>query len=620
MKRAIGILIAAAASLGQAPSGQFPPAGSPTVGAHVDRTILMISLDDPGQAHVQQIIQGFQDVLVEVLRPPVLYLEFSDQVRFPQTTYPKEFYQWLGRKYGDRHIDLIVTVQQGTLQMLAEHSNDRWRGLPIVYSSLGDLTIDIGHTLPLATGVVRKNNFPAALRTVTMLLPDTTRIALIYGASRIERERNLWFVSQVAEAGLDVLDLSGLSMNDLLVRVSHLPAGTVPFFLEFQADATGRTFTHSRACELIADAANRPLFGLFRHYFGCGVIGGPLTDFNEVGRLIARQSLKRLATGAVPTVAIPVASYAPLVFDARQLTRWGIPENQLPAGSTVLFRPPSLWRDYRREVIGALAVGALQTVLIVVILLERRRRTLAQRALKDSFLQVQDLAGRLITAQEAERTRIAGELHDDVVQEVAGLSITIGRLAKRTAPGAGEDMQPVLTQLQQRTIGVAEKIRHLSHDLHPGVLQHAGLVAALTSHCAECQRQQVIDVILHADGDFESVSPEAALCLYRVTQEALRNVFTHANARTAVVRLARTDSHAELTVADDGKGFDRGVVRRGVSGLGLLSINERIRLAGGTVDILSEPHTGTTIKVRIPLDEDKAGTISALSGSERASG
>jgi two-component system sensor histidine kinase UhpB len=145
------------------------------------------------------------------------------------------------------------------------------------------------------------------------------------------------------------------------------------------------------------------------------------------------------------------------------------------------------------------------------------------------------------------------------------------------------------------------------------------LVAALTSHCAECQRERSIEVVLHADDNFESLNPEAALCLYRVAQEALRNVVTHADARRAVLRLTRTDNHAELTVTDDGKGFDRGLPRGGGNGLGLFSINERIRLAGGTVDVLTAPDRGTTIRVRIPL-ATTAGPIREVPDSERAFG
>jgi PAS domain S-box-containing protein len=245
----------------------------------------------------------------------------------------------------------------------------------------------------------------------------------------------------------------------------------------------------------------------------------------------------------------------------------------------------------------------------------------SDEALRASHREIQSLAGRLIAAQEAERTRIARDLHDDVSQELAGLSITLSSLAKRGGRASGgEELQPALSSLQQRTIVVAEKIRSLSHDLHPGVLRHAGLVAALTAHCAEYQQRQTVEVILDADDSVGSIEPESALCLYRVAQEALRNVFTHADARRVIVRLTRRDHHAELTVADDGKGFDLQLPQRAGNGLGLLSINERVRLAGGQIDVLTARGQGTTIQVRIPLEREGAGDASGASDPGRAFG
>ena len=96
-----------------------------------------------------------------------------------------------------------------------------------------------------------------------------------------------------------------------------------------------------------------------------------------------------------------------------------------------------------------------------------------------------------------------------------------------------------------------------------------------------------------AEGDFESIDSETALCLYRIAQEALHNVVKHADARQAEVRLLRTADSAELTIADDGKGFDVAETRRNGKGLGLVSINERVRLAGGTLSVVTEWNKGT---------------------------
>jgi two-component system sensor histidine kinase UhpB len=226
-----------------------------------------------------------------------------------------------------------------------------------------------------------------------------------------------------------------------------------------------------------------------------------------------------------------------------------------------------------------------------------------QAILDESHREVQDLAGRLITSQEVERARLARDLHDDLSQEIAGLSIALSGLKRRLAgnrdPG---DVQGAVSSIQERTMGLADSIRRLSHDLHPTVLEHAGLVAALQAHCADLHRQQPVKVIFAAQGDFESVSADAALCLYRVAQESLRNVVTHANAARADVFLERIGDDAELSISDDGGGFEIGRTRRQSDGLGLISIAERVRLVGGTVSIVTELGKGTRVRVQVPAN------------------
>jgi len=222
-------------------------------------------------------------------------------------------------------------------------------------------------------------------------------------------------------------------------------------------------------------------------------------------------------------------------------------------------------------------------------------------ALEASHRQIHQLAGRLIEAQDAERARIARDLHDDVSQQLAGMSIAVSQLRHRMGDFAGSnERQEDLRALQQRTSSLAENVRHLSHDLHPSVLRHVGLVAALTTYCAELQRAHGTVLTCRAEGDFNTIAPELALCLYRVAQEALRNVTAHAGASCADLQLVRTDDGTEMVVTDDGKGFDVvDSLNRG-KGLGLVSITERVRLAGGSVSIAPHVIRGTRVSVRIP--------------------
>ena len=226
----------------------------------------------------------------------------------------------------------------------------------------------------------------------------------------------------------------------------------------------------------------------------------------------------------------------------------------------------------------------------------------SEAALRAFNAEIQHLAGRLIEAQEGERARLARELHDDASQQIAGLAIMISSLRRQINAAAGADaLQAEVSSLQQRTLDLAASVRHLSHNLHPGLLQYSGLVSALTTHCADVERQTGLRVSLHADHDFAEMSPEQSLCLYRVAQEALRNTATHAQARRADIRLSRANGHTDLAVGDDGRGFDLAKAGGTSRGLGLLSIHERVRLAGGTVSIVSRLNAGTTVQVRIPV-------------------
>jgi signal transduction histidine kinase len=211
-----------------------------------------------------------------------------------------------------------------------------------------------------------------------------------------------------------------------------------------------------------------------------------------------------------------------------------------------------------------------------------------------------DLAGRLIASQEAERTRIARDLHDGVCQEIASLTVDISYLRQTGGHVQSRDVQEILTALERRAAGVAEAVRLLSHGLHPSVLQHVGLVPALQAHCAEIERQHQVQVRFYADGDVEPSSRVVALSLFRIAQEALGNAARHGHARKATISLSRGESELTLSVCDDGAGFDVAAVRQN-GGLGLVSIEERARLVHGRVDIRSEPGFGTTVHVHVPI-------------------
>jgi PAS domain S-box-containing protein len=209
-----------------------------------------------------------------------------------------------------------------------------------------------------------------------------------------------------------------------------------------------------------------------------------------------------------------------------------------------------------------------------------------------------ELAARLITAQESERRRIALLLHDDLSQNIAALSVAISRL-KRKPPASSELMTAELDQLGAQTNDLTTQIRRLSHQLHPDVLEHVGLVAALESEVAEFGHNEQIKVEFKADIQSEQIPLDVSVCLYRVAIEALRNVSRHSGARSASVALAEDGACFTLEVSDSGQGFDAERAKRG-SGLGLISAEERIKLLQGNLLVTSRPEGGTLVLARIP--------------------
>ena len=212
--------------------------------------------------------------------------------------------------------------------------------------------------------------------------------------------------------------------------------------------------------------------------------------------------------------------------------------------------------------------------------------------------EIRDLGQRLIHAQERERARIARELHDDLGQQIGALSIALSNLKANIvaqSPDATEQADRLHRQLSQ----VASSVRQLSHELHPALLEHAGIAVALRSYCKEYSLLSGLSVSFQASGTFDDVSAAAALCVYRVAQEALQNVAKHGKTTGAEVHLSRAIGNVRLTVSDRGIGCDLDRARAS-GGLGLVSMRERVGLVKGTLAVESKPGSGTTIRVNIP--------------------
>jgi len=209
------------------------------------------------------------------------------------------------------------------------------------------------------------------------------------------------------------------------------------------------------------------------------------------------------------------------------------------------------------------------------------------------------LSGHLIEAQDEERKRIAREIHDDYSQRVALFAVDLEQLSENVGDASAEASQRV-HELLNRVGGLAEDLHALSHRLHSSTLESLGLVAGLKAFCVEFSDQQGIEVDFASENVPHGIPGDATLCIFRIAQEALRNVKKHSGANRAVLRLEWAGDRLHLSVSDLGKGFDSNKPSA-ARGIGILSMEERLRLLGGQLEIQSLLMEGTRIDAWLPL-------------------
>jgi signal transduction histidine kinase len=209
------------------------------------------------------------------------------------------------------------------------------------------------------------------------------------------------------------------------------------------------------------------------------------------------------------------------------------------------------------------------------------------------------LASKLISSQEDERKRIARELHDDTVQQLALLSVEIHQM-KQALPVSAEALRSRMNGLEKRASEIADGVQSLSHELHSSKLEYLGLASAMKGFCKEFGDKYEAEVDFDCEGMAPTVPQEISACLFRVLQEGLHNALKHSGVRFFEVKLHGSPSEIQLTVRDAGVGFDPQSARE-TQGLGLISMRERVRLVNGTISVTSRPQSGTEVSVRIHL-------------------
>jgi signal transduction histidine kinase len=559
------------------------------------KQVLLLHSFGRGIAPWDAIVAAFRTELAQASDHPVAIYEASLEAgQAPPSPDQQPFLALLRYRFANSPPAAVVLIGRPAANFYLRNRDILFPTAPVVISGLEQEFVP---AIPLHGGdfvIAGRDMTATVVANILQVLPDTNRIEFVSGDSPLERS---WIdeTDKILKPFADRVTfehLNDLPFEQIRDRLAHLPAHSAVFYFPLIEDAAGVPHDQLTALASMAEVSAAPIFGYFASELGYGVVGGPSESERNEGTALAGATVHALsgARSATPTIDI-VPPELP-AYDWRALKRWKIDFDRLPAGSSVRFRPPTLWDEHRALIMTATAVFVVQASLLIALLWERIRRRRAERA-------AHDLSGRLIDAHEDERRWLARELHDDITQRLAGMAIAA---AKLSGPDGSQKDFDTGRSIRSGLVKLSEDVHSLSYRLHPSVLDDLGLVEALKTECERVERVEHLQVKMEAEIPLQGLPKDAALGIYRVAQEALRNIGRHAKANAVQLSVELKDGGLRLTVSDDGRGFEPGIQARGLRpSLGHASMRERMRLLGGRLEIRSNPGAGTTVLAWVPI-------------------
>jgi signal transduction histidine kinase len=536
-------------------------------------------------------------ILDEGLREGVdYYSEYIDEARFPDSLYQAALRDFLRLKYKQHRFEVVIAIDNLALEFVRANRTELFADAPVVFFASSPVT----QPVPNSTGVITHLNLSGTLDLATQLQPDVQRVFVVGSAESVyESLTRAQF--RPFERRLTITYLTGLATRDLETRLATLPEHSIIYYMSVGRDGAGYHFHPLDYLDRLAAVANAPIYCWVDSAMDHGIVGGSLKDQKAEMDAVATLALRVLRGERAADIQTSSPDLNVTQVDWRQLRRWGIKEGRVPSGTVIRFREPSAWDRYKVYILSAMALLLAQAALIAGLLFQKARRRQAEVQLRasdaklsTSYRRIRDLGARLLNAQETERSRIARELHDDINQQMAILTIDLELLGGADPAEAGRLAAGALN----RAHGVAKSVHDLSHRLHPAKLRLIGLVAALKSLQHEMSHSEIAISFVHGDVP-SNLPPDLTLCLFRVVQEGLQNALKYSKAQHVSVHLRRTSDGLALSVVDDGEGFD--VSAAWGKGLGLISMSERLEAMDGALEVRSEPGAGTRLEITVPL-------------------
>ncbi len=314
------------------------------------------------------------------------FYEYLDLHRNPGVKHRKGLADIMRLRYGDRKIDAIITLYPEALEFLLDEGRELFAEAPIVALYLFPDFVPPSAGRPIIQHVLR-TDMVGTLECALKLAPSTKHVYVVGGSHPLDKKNEAQARQDFKkwEDQLDFHYLNNLSLDEMMAAVSSAPADTIIFYMAVSADSTGKTYNPRDVAERLSRASSAPVFGLYETLLGHGIVGGSLVSYEGIGTQAGQLALNFLGSGSDLHQALAVLDVPGVTkFDWQQLKRWGFDESALPTGSVVLNKPISVWDQYKYIILGVLIFILLESALLAVLFLQRRRKNIAEQALRES--------------------------------------------------------------------------------------------------------------------------------------------------------------------------------------------------------------------------------------------
>jgi signal transduction histidine kinase len=528
------------------------------------------------------------------------------------------FVEYLRTLNIDQPPDLIIAIGAPAANFVQAHRKDLFRTTPMLYTLVERRRVDFDKLTKYDTVVAITNDDPVFFENILQVLPQTTTIAIVVGASPSET----WWRNEVAKSTARFADrvrfrwYNELSFEEMLKDAANLPPHSAIFWIGLNVDAAGVAHEGNSAFSRLYRVANAPIFFHDETFFGEGIVGGPMQVVARQSKQAAEVALRILEGENVADIKPTFVQLAAPMFDWRQLRRWGIAESSLPPGSTIRFREPTLWERYWWQIALVTAVILLQGGLIAGLLREHRRR---------QFAEVQSRQ-RMAELAHVNRFSTAGELTASIAHEInqpLGAILTNTETAQAILKSPNPDINELneilgdILRDDQRATEVIRRMRSLlkkapfelkQFDLNEVVQETIRFFSALTVG----RKFEMVNMItadaLPILGDRIQLQ-QVILNLVMNGIEAMKDAPNEK--RIISVRTSRVDKFAELSVSDRGPGIPEDKLKEVFEpfytskaegmGMGLSIARTIVEAHNGLISARNRDRGGASFRIRLPL-------------------